>query len=50
MDDKFFLGRRVLLNRIGTPEDVAGAMLFLVSDSGCFVTGQNLHVSGGVVM
>ena len=50
MDDKFFLGRRVPLNRTGTPEDVSAAMLFLVSDSGCFLTGQTLHVSGGVVM
>ena len=50
LDDKFFLGRRVPLNRIGTPEDVAAAMLYLVSDAGCFITGQALHVSGGVVM
>jgi 3-oxoacyl-[acyl-carrier protein] reductase len=38
------------LNRMGTPEDVAGAVLFLVSDAASYVTGQVLHVDGGLVM
>ena len=49
-DDKFWLGWRVPLNRIGTPEDIAAAVLFFVSDAACFVTGQSLHVSGGSLM
>jgi len=38
------------LRRIATPEDVAGPVLFLASDWSRFVTGQILHVDGGVVM
>ena len=36
------------LNRIGTPEDVAGAVAFLVSDDAKFITGQNISVNGGM--
>lgn len=38
------------LRRIATPEDVAGPVLFLASDWSRFVTGQMLHVDGGLVM
>jgi len=38
------------LGRLGRPEDIAGAVLMLVSDETSFVTGQYLHVSGGWVM
>jgi NAD(P)-dependent dehydrogenase (short-subunit alcohol dehydrogenase family) len=41
------LGREVPLQRIGTPEDVAGAALFLASDLSSFVTGVALPVAGG---
>jgi 3-oxoacyl-[acyl-carrier protein] reductase len=37
------------LRRIGTPEDVAGAVLFLASDLSSFVTGQWIRVNGGRV-
>ena len=36
------------LNRIGTPEDVAGAVAFLVSADGDFITGQDIPVNGGM--
>lgn len=36
------------LNRIGTPEDVAGAVAFLVSGDADFITGQDLAVNGGM--
>lgn len=35
------------LGRLGTVDDVAGAMLFLASDSASFITGQVLEVGGG---
>ncbi len=37
-------------NRLGTPEDIAKAVLFLVSDNADYITGQTLHVDGGMVM
>lgn len=38
------------LNRIGTPEDVAAAILFLASDKASFITGQTLSVDGGFIL
>jgi 3-oxoacyl-[acyl-carrier protein] reductase len=38
------------LRRWGTPDDVAGAALFLASDASAFLTGQTIVVNGGVVM
>ncbi len=38
------------LRRIASPADVAGPVLFLASDWSGFVTGQTLHVDGGLVM
>jgi 3-oxoacyl-[acyl-carrier protein] reductase len=38
---------RTALRRLGTPEDVAGAVLFFASDLAAFVTGQWLRVDGG---
>jgi NAD(P)-dependent dehydrogenase (short-subunit alcohol dehydrogenase family) len=42
------MGKKVPLQRIGTPEDIAGAALFLVSELGAYVTGQALYVTGGL--
>ncbi|MBL0713899.1 MAG: SDR family oxidoreductase [Desulfosarcina sp.] len=36
------------LGRIGKPEDMAGAVLFLVSEAAGFVTGQTIYVDGGL--
>lgn len=36
--------------RLGAPEDVAAAVLFLASDEATYVTGQTLHVNGGMAM
>lgn len=38
------------LRRIGRPEDVANAVVFLSSDAASFITGQTLSVSGGYTM
>jgi len=42
--------RAIPLGRLGQPEDVAGAVAYLVSDEAAFVTGQVLSVSGGLSM
>jgi 3-oxoacyl-[acyl-carrier protein] reductase len=41
---------RIPLGRIGTPEDVAGAVVFLVSPAADYITGQVLHVDGGMAI
>ena len=38
------------LGRLGTPEDVAQAVLFLASDSSSWITGVTLEVAGGQIM
>lgn len=38
------------LARLGNPEDVAAAVAYLVSDEAAYVTGQCLHVNGGMYM
>ncbi len=41
---------QVPLGRVGTPEDVANAVKFLVSDDASYITGQVIHVNGGMFM
>lgn len=46
--------QRILANipagRMGTPDDVASCVVFLASDESAYVTGQTLHVNGGMAM
>jgi NAD(P)-dependent dehydrogenase (short-subunit alcohol dehydrogenase family) len=43
-----FLGTKVPLQRVGEPEDIAGAALFLASDLSGWMTGQALNIAGGL--
>ena len=38
------------LGKLGNPEDVAKTVLFLLSDDAAYITGQTIHVDGGMVM
>ncbi|WHH59413.1 3-oxoacyl-[acyl-carrier-protein] reductase [Petroclostridium sp. X23] len=42
--------KSIPLKRLGTPEEVAAIIAFLVSDAANYVTGQVLHIDGGLVM
>lgn len=44
------LAAGIPLARLGDPQDIAMAVLYLVSASGAYVTGQTLHVNGGMYM
>jgi 3-oxoacyl-[acyl-carrier protein] reductase len=41
---------KVPAGRAGTPDEVAAAVVFLASDEAAYVTGQTLHVNGGMAM
>jgi 3-oxoacyl-[acyl-carrier protein] reductase len=42
--------KQIPMGRLGTPEDVAAAVLFLVSPQSAYITGETLHVNGGMYM
>ena len=44
------LVRDIPLQRLGEPADIAAAVLFLASEQGGYITGQTLHVNGGMYM
>ena len=49
-DQRQALAGRIVLGRLGSGDDVAGAVLYLVSDLGSYVTGTVLNVSGGLLI
>jgi 2-hydroxycyclohexanecarboxyl-CoA dehydrogenase len=42
--------RAIPLRRLGTPEDMAGPIMFFLEDRSSYITGQVLSVSGGLTM
>jgi len=49
-DAKKALETRIPLGRLGSPEDIAASVLFLAGDGGAYISGQVLHVNGGMYM
>lgn len=44
------MNSRIPAGRLGTPDDIAAAVLYLASNEASYVTGQTLHVNGGMAM
>jgi 3-oxoacyl-[acyl-carrier protein] reductase len=49
-DVKEVLQKQIPLGRLGQPDDIAAAVRFLASDEAAYITGQVLHVNGGMLM
>jgi NAD(P)-dependent dehydrogenase (short-subunit alcohol dehydrogenase family) len=49
-EKKIAVGKAVPLGRMGVPNDIAGAAVFLASDESAYITAQTLNVDGGNVM
>jgi NAD(P)-dependent dehydrogenase (short-subunit alcohol dehydrogenase family) len=49
-DMDYFIEHQVALGHMGEPEDIAEACLFLAGESGRYITGQVIHVNGGLYM
>ena len=47
---KLFLTSRIPMGRLGSGEDVSNCVAFLSSDSASYITGETLHVNGGMYM
>jgi 3-oxoacyl-[acyl-carrier protein] reductase len=49
-DQRQALLGQIALGRLGAPEDIAQAVLFLVSPAAAYITGETMHVNGGMYM
>jgi 3-oxoacyl-[acyl-carrier protein] reductase len=47
-DQKELLASQIPMGRLGTADEVAQAVLFFAEESGSYITGQTLHVNGGM--
>jgi len=49
-DQKATINAKIPAQRMGTPDEIAAAVVYLASDEASYVTGQTLHVNGGMAM
>ncbi|HBQ36271.1 MAG TPA: 3-oxoacyl-[acyl-carrier-protein] reductase, partial [Rhodobacteraceae bacterium] len=49
-DQKDAINKQIPASRMGTPEEIAAAVLYLASEEAGYVTGATLHVNGGMAM
>jgi 3-oxoacyl-[acyl-carrier protein] reductase len=47
---KQMIGARIPLGRMGTAEEIAAAVVYLASQEAAYVTGQTMHINGGMAM
>ena len=49
-DQKSAINARIPMGRMGEGEEIGAAVAYLASDEAAYVTGQTLHVNGGMAM
>ena len=49
-EQKDYYLSRIPMMRFGNPIDIANLVFFLSSDDSAYITGQNFHVNGGMLM
>jgi len=49
-EQKERIAQAIPMGRLGTPGDVAASVVFLASDQAAYITGQTIHVNGGMAM
>ncbi len=49
-EQKVALQAKIPINRLGLPNDVAAVTVFLAGDGGSYITGETVHVNGGMYM
>jgi 3-oxoacyl-[acyl-carrier protein] reductase len=49
-EQKAKISGNIPAGRMGSPEDIAGGVAFLASDAASYITGQTLHINGGMLM
>ena len=47
---KLYLTSRIPMGKLGTGEDVSNSVAFLSSEQASYITGETLHVNGGMYM
>lgn len=49
-DNKALMLQQIPLSRLGQPEEIAATVAFLASDAAAYITGETIHVNGGMYM
>ena len=49
-EQKDYYLSRIPMSRFGQPVDIANTVFFLASDESSYITGQNFHINGGMLM